>query len=390
MTENFIPFARPDIGDAEIQAVVDSLRSGWLTTGPKAKQLEDEFAGAVGARFAVAVNSGTAAMHLALEALGIEAGDEVLTTDYTFTATAEVIRYLRADPIFVDINLDTLNLNIEQVEQTLQAKPAIKAILPVHFGGRSCDMSALGALAKRFGVHLIDDAAHAFPATSGGVKIGSIADATAFSFYATKTLAVGEGGMLTTNSERIADRARIMRLHGISRDVFDRYTSRKPSWQYEVVAPGFKYNMTDVAAAIGLQQLGRTAEMHAHRRAIAQRYLEALRDLPLDLPIVQGDNDVHAWHLFVIQLRLEELSIDRNQFIQKMAEYGVGTSVHFIPLHRQPYWRDRYRLTPKQYPVAEHVFQRCVSLPLYSALSSEDVETIIRIVKRILSDHTVQ
>lgn len=384
MSSDFIPFAKPDIGEAEIREVVDSLRSGWLTTGPKARQLEAEFAERVGARHAVAVNSGTAAMHLALEALGIKSGDKVLTTDYTFTATAEVVRYLSADPVFVDIEPCTLNLALDQVESTLDADPQIKAILPVHFAGQPCDMPALRSLATKFGTHLVDDAAHAFPAASHGEFVGSSADATAFSFYATKTLAVGEGGMLTTADDELAARARIMRLHGISRDVFDRYTSKTPSWHYEVVAPGFKYNMTDVAAAIGLHQLRRASEMHQRREAIARQYLEAFANLPVCLPSPGRSGDVHAWHLFVIQLNLEQLAIDRNQFIELMAEQGIGTSVHFIPLHRQPYWRDQYKLIPEQFPYAERAFQQCVSLPLYSAMTDEEVERVIETVNDIL------
>jgi dTDP-4-amino-4,6-dideoxygalactose transaminase len=385
MSTRHIPFAKPDIGEAEIQEVVDSLRSGWLTSGPKMRKLEAEFAERVGARHAVAVNSGTAAMHLALEAMGVAPGDRVLTTVYTFTATAEVVRYLGADPVFVDIEPDTLNMAPDQVARALDADPDIKVLLPVHFAGQACDMESLQAAARKTGARLLEDAAHAFPATSGGRLVGSIGDATAFSFYATKTLAVGEGGMLTTDDERLAERARVMRLHGISRDVFDRYRGSKPSWEYEVIAPGFKYNLTDVAAAIGLHQLRRADEMCARRERIARRYLDAFASLPLQLPAIRQAADRHAWHLFVVQLDTARLAIDRDAFIRQLSERGVGTSVHFIPLHRQPYWRDTYGLRAEQFPRAEAAFHRVVSLPLYSAMSDDEVEYVVDAVTDILA-----
>lgn len=388
MNSQYIPFAKPDIGDAEIQEVVDTMRSGWLTTGPKTRRFEFQFAERVGARHAIAVNSGTAAMHLALEAIGVGPGDRVVTTDFTFTATAEVVRYLGGEPVFVDIDTETCNLLVGRVDEALRNDSRIKAVLPVHFGGQACEMTELERICSARGVALVEDAAHAFPATSAGRSIGSIGDATAFSFYVTKTLAVGEGGMLTTDDDMLAERARMMRLHGITRDVFDRYSAREPSWYYEVAGAGYKYNLTDIAAAIGLHQLRRADELRNRREAIANRYLEALADLPVRLPVVRRANDVHAWHLFPIQLEIERLRISRDEFIEVMANRGIGTSVHFIPLHRHPYWRDSCGLQPGQFPNAEEVFQRIVSMPLYSAMRDEEVDRVIDTVRSVLVEYS--
>lgn len=388
MSSDFIPFARPDIGDAEIAEVLDTLKSGWLTTGPKTRQFEQEFAERVGAKHAVAVNSGTAAMHLALEAAGVGPGDAVITTDYTFTATAEVVRYMGADPLFVDVDPETLNIDPSAVEGALRAAPNVKALIPVHFAGQACDMAELRRIATDHDLFLLEDAAHAFPATYRGECIGSIGDATAFSFYVTKTLAIGEGGMLTTDDDRLAERARTMRLHGINRDVFDRYTSKVPSWYYEVVAPGFKYNLTDVASSIGLHQLRRAESLRARRQVIAERYLDAFTGLPVKLPVPETVEDEHAWHLFVLQLDTEALNIDRDEFVNRMASEGIGTSVHFIPLHRQPYWRDRYQLSAEQFPVSEAVFESAVSLPLFSAMTADEIDRVVNAVTRIVAATT--
>ncbi len=388
MSDNdFLPFALPDIGEQEIEEVCDSMRSGWLTTGPKVKQFEAAFAAFISAKHALAVNSATSGLHLALEAIGIGPGDQVLTSTHTFTATAEVIRYLGADPVFVDIDEDTLNMDVAAVEAALSRGGNVKAIMPVHMAGQACDMTALCRLAKDAGIRIIEDAAHALPTTFNGKRIGTIGDATVFSFYATKTLATGEGGMITTDDDAIASRIRTMRLHGISRDVFDRYQSDKPSWYYEVVAPGFKYNMPDTAAAVGIHQLARLQEMSGRRREIANRYFDALADLPLELPVPINMDDEHAWHLFIIRLALGRLDIDRNRFIELMAECGIGTSVHFIPLHLQPYWRDKYELVPGDFPVATATYERLVSLPIYSKMTDEDVERVIAAVRDILTTH---
>ena len=384
---DFLPFALPDIGEQEIEEVCDSMRSGWLTTGPKVKQFEAAFADFISAKHALAVNSATSGLHLALEAIGIGPGDQVLTSTHTFTATAEVVRYLGADPVFVDIDEETLNMDVTAVEAALSRGAKVKAIMPVHMAGQACDMTALCRLAKDAGIRIIEDAAHALPTTFNGKRIGTIGDATVFSFYATKTLATGEGGMITTDDDEVASRIRTMRLHGISRDVFDRYQSDKPSWYYEIVAPGFKYNMPDTAAAMGIHQLARLYEMSDRRREIANRYFDDLSDLPLDLPIPINTGDEHAWHLFIIRLTLGRLDIDRNRFIELMAERGIGTSVHFIPLHLQPYWRDRYKLAPGDFPVATATYERLVSLPIYSKMTDEDVERVIAAVCDILTAH---
>jgi dTDP-4-amino-4,6-dideoxygalactose transaminase len=386
MTENryFLPFALPLIGEHEIAEVIDTLRSGWLTTGPKTRSFEAAFSTYVGARHALAVNSATAGLHLALEAIGIGEGDRVVTTPYTFTATAEVIRYLGADPVFVDIDPETFNIEPELIGQALAADPEIKAIIPVHFAGQSCDMDSILALAREYGLRIVEDAAHAIPANYKGQLIGAIGDITVFSFYGTKTITTGEGGMVTTSDDGVAERIRTMRLHGINRDVFDRYSSRKPSWYYEVVAPGFKYNMPDIAAALGIHQLIKAHTFRDRREKIARMFDKAFADLPLRTPRVARPEDLHAWHLYVIQLELENLSIDRDRFIELMAEAGIGTSVHFIPLHIHPYWRDRYNLQPEDFPVSYSVFKRAVSLPIYPRMSDEDIDRVIEAVRLIL------
>ena len=380
---NFIPFALPDIGEEEIQAVIETLRSGWITTGPRTKEFEREFASFVGGDIhALAVNSGTAGLHLALEAIGIGPGDEVITTTHTFTATAEVIRYLGAHPVFVDIDPQTLCIDPKEIEAAITR--STKAIIPVHFGGMCCDMDAIIAIARQRNLKVIEDAAHALPAAWKGRLVGSLdTDVTVFSFYATKTLATGEGGMIVTHDLEIAKRAAVMRLHGISRDAFDRYSSPKPAWRYEVVAPGFKYNLTDVASAIGIEQLKKTRNFHARRLALAARYDEALRDLPMILPPRTSDRSAHAWHLYVIQL-LDSAEISRDVFIDEMAAAGVGTSVHFIPLHFHPYWRDTYGLRPEQFPHASQAFKRIVSLPLYTRMADTDQDRVIRAIRLIL------
>ena len=385
MNRDFLPFALHDIGDGEIAACVEALRSDWITTGPRTQRFEKEFADFVGARFAVAVNSATAGLHLALEAVGVGPGDLVVTTPYTFTATAEVVRYLGADVVFADIDPTTMNIDPERVAEVLHGLEAkgrrAKVLLPVHYGGLAADMEALSALAERYGLSVVEDAAHALPCTNKGRMVGTIGRATVFSFYATKTITTGEGGMVTTGDEALARRMRVMRLHGIDRDVWNRYVADRPSWYYEVVAPGFKYNMTDIAAAIGLVQLSRCREMWARRAAIASRYLEAFAgDDRLELPAVPPPGETHAWHLFPVRLR----GVDRDRFIAQMTARKVGTSVHFIPLHVHPYWRDRYGLAPDAFPVAWNAFQRSVSLPIYSRMDDDAVERVISAVKASL------
>jgi dTDP-4-amino-4,6-dideoxygalactose transaminase len=382
--EQFIPFALPDIGEDEIDAVVEAMRSGWLTTGPRVAAFELEFAEQIdGEVEAIAVNSATAGLHLALEAAGIGPGDEVIVPTWTFTATAEVVRYLGAEPVLVDVDPLTLNIDLRAAKAAVSG--ATRAIVPVHFAGLPVSYADLSAFAGDHGLRVVEDAAHAFPARADGICVGAgPSDASVFSFYATKTMTTGEGGMLVTRDPDIARRARTMRLHGISRDVFDRYRATAPAWQYEVVAPGFKYNLTDTAAALGRVQLRRADRMRARRAQIAARYDEGLADLPFDLPAHDSGGDVHAWHLYVVRLR-DDAPIGRDAFITAAAEAGVGCSVHFIPLHRQPYWRQRAGLREIDFPVASAEFERVVSLPLYSAMTDDQTDRVIGVVQQLLS-----
>lgn len=383
-SKNFLPFALPEIGEEEISEVVESLRSGWITTGPKAKRFEEDFAAAIGGNVrAVTCNSATAGLHLALEALGVGPGDQVLTTPYTFTATAEVVRYLGAEPVFADIEPHTFNLDPHAAAAVAASCDRLKALLPVHIAGQVCDMDALGALARERRVPVVEDAAHTFPATFAGRPVGTLSEVTVFSFYATKTITTGEGGMVVSRDERLLQRVMQMRLHGIDRDVFDRYRSSAPRWYYEVIAPGFKYNMPDIAAALGVAQLKKAQRFVERRAAIARRYNETLVGLPLRTPVVVRPADIHSWHLYIIQLELEALTIDRARFIELMAEEGIGCSVHFIPLHLQPYWRDRYRLKPESFPIAYDVYKRAVSLPIYTRMMDADVDRVSSAVRSI-------
>lgn len=399
MDKDFIPFALPCIGEEEIQSVVETMRSGWLTTGPKTRRFEEFFAKAVGAKYALAVNSATAGLHLALEAAGIEADDYVIVPVWTFTATAEVVRYFGAHPVFVDVDTGSFNINIDLLEKRILELIAtypnkLKAIIPVHFAGQACDINSIVNLAEKYDLKVIEDAAHAFPTTVNSRSVtdkemkkrtvGSIGHTTVFSFYATKTIATGEGGMVTTDDELVAKRIRLMRLHGINRDVWNRYTSEKPSWYYEVVAPGYKYNLTDIASAIGLEQLAKGEAFQSARESIAKKYNEAFKNHPaLEVPSHGVEGFSHAWHLYVLRLNLNQLTINREQFIQKMAEKGVGCSVHFIPLHLQPYWCDKYHLTPNDFPIASKEFERVVSLPIYPSMNDQMVQRVIFAVNEI-------
>ena len=379
----FLPFAAPDIGEEEIAEVVDSMRSGWITTGPKTKRFESDFVDFLGGGVeAVAVNSATAGLHLAVEALGIGPGDEVITTTHTFTATAEVVRYVGADPVLVDVDPATMNIDLKSIRKAIT--PRTKAVIPVHYGGLSCDMGAINEIAREHGLHVIEDAAHALPTTWSGRLIGTLdSDATVFSFYATKPVATGEGGMLVTRSSALAKRARTMRLHGINRDAFDRYTVKGASWFYEVVAPGFKYNMTDLAAAIGIHQLKKAYRFQRQRQAIAEKYNEAFRDLKVILPPSPRGTDVHAWHLYPLRLKRES-GVSRDEFIGKMSERGIGCSVHYVPLHLHPYWRDTYKLRSSEFPNSQEIFETSVSLPLYTKMTPQDQRDVIEAVCAIL------
>ena len=372
----FLPFALPDIGDEEIAEVVDTLKSGWITTGPKAKRFESDFAAFLGdeSLHCIAVNSATAGLHLALEAIGIGPGDEVITTTHTFTATAEVVRYLGADVRLVDIDPATLNIDPRAIESAIT--PRTKAILPVHYAGLAADMPAILAIARKHGLKVVEDAAHALPTTVGGQLVGTLAsDATVFSFYANKTITTGEGGMLVTSDAALAARAKVMRLHGMSRDAFDRFAASVPSWYYEVVAPGFKYNLTDIAASLGLHQLKRAHAFQQQRALLAKRYSEALAGLPLTMPSSPTVGDLHSWHLFVVRLR-GDAPVTRDVFIERLFAAGIGCSVHYIPLHLQPYWRDRYGLQSAQFPHSHHAYEHIVSLPMYHRMTEADVQRV--------------
>lgn len=380
----FLPFARPDIGPAEIDAVSAAMRSGWVTTGPKTKEFEQAFTAFLGGGGlqSIAVNSATAGLHLALEALGIGPGDEVIAPTLTFTATVEVVRYLGADPVLVDV--DPVTLNIDPAKVRAAITPRTKAIMPVHYGGLACDMDAILAIAKEHHLKVVEDAAHALPTTWRGTLVGQLqSDVTVFSFYANKTITTGEGGMAVTHDPALAQRMRTMRLHGMSRDAFDRFTSKTPAWYYEVVAPGFKYNMTDIAAAMGVEQLARLPQFVQRRQTLASRYNTQLAPLPLLLPADAPHGDTHAWHLYVIRLRADA-PLGRDEVIQALSDRGIGTSVHYVPLHRHPYWRDRYQLTPEMFPQADAAYQAMISIPLFTAMGDSDQDRVIAALHEVL------
>jgi dTDP-4-amino-4,6-dideoxygalactose transaminase len=385
----FLPFSPPYITEEEIGAVVETLRTDWISTGPKVRQFEAAFAAYIGAAGALALNSCTGGLHVALAALGVGPGDEVITTPITFASTANVVEHRGGVPVLADVQADTLTIDPAEVEKRIT--PRTKALMPVHFAGHPCDMRPLRELAARHGLFIIEDAAHALPARYEGQMIGTLSDFTAFSFYATKNITTGEGGMLTANdhpqaAERLAE-ARMWSLHGMNRDAWKRY-SAGGSWYYEVVLPGFKYNMTDIQAALGLVQLGRLAGFQARRREIVARYNAAFgagaAQDALQTP-TERPNAESAWHLYVLRLKLDALTIDRARFIDELKARNIGTSVHFIPLHLHPYYRDRYGWAPEAYPVAYGEYQRAVSLPLHPRLSDDDADDVIQAVLDVVA-----
>ncbi len=399
--KQFLPFALPDTGDSEFLEIKEALDSGWITTGPKTRQFEQLFAGTVGSKHAIAVNSCTAAMHLALEAIGLQPGDEVITTPYTFAATAAVIRYFQAKPVFVDICSSDLNINCELIEAVISERT--KAILPVHIAGLPADLDSINAIAKNYDLAVIEDAAHAFPAKYKGRMIGTTqpqnSDSTlkgnfvqnsvvCFSFYATKTITTGEGGMICTNNDVIAERCRIMALHGISKDAWKRYTA-EGSWYYEIIAPGYKYNLTDIASAIGLPQLRKAHQMWERRLEFAHRYNEDFHSIPeLQIPSDRS-NCQHAWHLYILRLNTERLNISRNKFTEELKVRNIGTSVHFIPLHLHPYYQKTYGYSQEDFPVSFSEYQRVISLPIYSRMSDEDVSDVIDSILELVNQYKV-
>jgi dTDP-4-amino-4,6-dideoxygalactose transaminase len=384
-----VPFALPDIGQTEVDAVVDVLRSRWLTSGEQCRLFEEEFAAAVGARYAVAVNSCTAALHLSLEAFGVGPGDLVFVSPYTFAASAEVVRYLGATPVFVDIDPDTLNISVTRLREAVELAVATGrgrplAVIPVHIAGVPCDMEELWDLARQFDLAVVEDAAHAFPSAYQGRPVGSIPDdvrgTACFSFYATKTITTGEGGMLTTQDEMVADRARSMSLHGLSRQAWGRYTSGG-SWAYDIVDAGFKYNLTDIAAAMGRAQLARAEAMTERRREIARTYTAAFEDCAwLQTPTVPMTS-TSAWHLYILRVGSGASPLPRDQLIDDLKRDGIGTSVHFIPLHLHSYYVKTFGYEPEDFPVALREYQRALSLPIYSAMSDEDVDAVVTAVR---------
>ena len=379
-----IPFHKTHTTDEEINAAVEAIKSGWVTMGPKTVEFEKEFKAYVASTEAVSVNSATAALHLALKAIGLKRGDEVILPTNTFVATAEVVTYFDATPVLCDIEESTHNIDVSKIEALITEKT--KAIIPVHFAGQPCDMDEIyskveGRRVKGEGkIYVIEDAAHAIPSSYKGVKIGALekSDITCFSFYATKTLSTGEGGMATTNNPDFAKNIKINRLHGISRDAWDRYTS-KGSWYYEVVDNGNKYNTTDINAALGLVQLKKQDELREKRANIAKKYIEAFANNPkITLPIVKEDRET-SWHLFVVKVA------NRDEVIEELKSRGVGCSVHFIPVHKQPYYKDKYRYKDSDYPVANRVFEQSLSLPIFPDMSDEEVEYVIKNLLEVVS-----
>jgi len=381
---SFLPFHRPSIDDGEIEEMIDTLRSGWLTMGPKTLRFEEQFARYIGTKYALAVNSCTSGLHLALNAIGVGPGDEVITCTFTFAATAAVILHCGARPVLVDCLPDALTIDPAKVEAAIT--PRTKAIIPVHFAGHPCEMVEILAIARHHNILVIEDAAHALPASYHGQRVGTLGDLAAFSFYAGKNITTGEGGMVTTNNDEYADRIAHRRLHGISRDAWKRYTDQG-SWYYEITYPGFKYNMTDLNASLGIHQLRKCDRFHAVRNRYAALYLEGLSSRSeLTLPTVKPKVE-HAWHLFPIRLNLESLTVGRDSFIELLRQEKIGTSVHFIPLHMHPLYRQLFGYRPQDFPHALSAFERIISLPLYPEMTEEDVGDVVRAVTKIVGAH---
>ena len=421
-----VPFFKPSITQPEIDEVIDSLKSGWLTTGPKTKRFEQEFAAYVGQKHAVALNSCTAALHLALEAVGLKTGQTVVVPTMTFAATAEVVRYFDAKPLLVDCQKDDFNLDVNdadrRIEQALARGEKIAAILPVHYGGQIVDMAGVTALARKYNLKVIEDAAHCCPAyyrdhattgqqdhgtaglgdreklgansqlsgaggpANGWRSVGSSADVTCFSFYANKCITTGEGGMACTQNDEYAERMRIMSLHGISKDAWKRFTA-EGSWYYEIVAPGFKYNLTDVAAAIGIHQLQRADAMHRKRAQWAALYSSLLAEVDEMILPRQRPDRIHSWHLYVLRLKLDRLKIDRSSVIDELKQAGITTSVHWLPLHMHPYYRDKYGYAPNDLPVAASLYPEIITLPLFPDMTEEQIGYVSQTLKTVIARH---
>lgn len=390
--ESFLIFASPQILEDEIQEVVSTLRSGWLGTGPKTHRFEEDFKIYVGSKHAVALNSCTAGLHLALEVIGIKEGDEVITSPITFPSTANVIVHHRAKPVFADVDRSTMNIDPQKLEDKIKERKAqnskMKAIVPVHFGGRPCEMDAIMDIAKRYNLFLIEDAAHAIEAVYKGKKVGNIGDITAFSFYVTKNVVTGEGGMITTNNNEWAEEIRLKSLHGISKDAWSRY-SAKGFQPYETQYPGYKYNMTDIQASLGIHQLARVEENLKVREKYWRIYNEAFSEVEELIIPVEQNNIKHARHLYTILLNLERLKINRNQFIEALKAENIGTGIHFTALHLHKYYRETFGFRRGDYPNSEFISDRTVSLPLSAKLTEKDVQDVIEAVKKLINYYRI-
>jgi len=378
---DFLVFGSPDIREEEIREVEATLRSGWIGTGPRVGRFEEMFREYIGCRHAIAVSSCTAGLHLSMIAAGVGAGDEVLVPPMTFAATANAVIHLGARPVFVDIDRRTMNIDPARLEAAVTART--KAIVPVHFAGRACDMDPILAVASRRGLKIVEDAAHAVETSYRGRKIGTIGAMTCFSFYVTKNVITGEGGMVTTDDDEKAAWIKVGALHGLSKDAWKRY-SDEGFKHYQVLFPGFKYNMMDLQAALGIHQLARVGENFARRRALWDRYVEAFRDLPADTPAPEEEGTVHARHLFTLLLRLEHLTADRDTIMQALHRENIGTGIHYVALHLHPYYAETFGLKRGDFPDAEWVSDRTISLPFSTKLTDRDVEDVIAAVRKVL------
>lgn len=379
-----IPFAKIYIGKSEYKYINEVLESGWLTTAGKTLEFESKFGSFVGAKYACAVNSCTAALHLGIDALGLKPGEKVFVPTMTFTATAEIIRYMQGDPVFLDTEYGTNLITPLILKQAIEKNPNVRFLIIVHYGGQSAQIEEIVKICRDNNIKILEDAAHAFPSRFNGKMIGSFGDITCFSFYANKTITTGEGGMIVTNDEILYNRIKLMRLHGINRDVWDRFTSKIPSWEYDVVEAGYKYNMPDINAAIGLGQLEQVELFRLERQRIAEYYIKHLANINcIDLPICKVQFCDHAWHLFPITLN-NKAKISRNQFIEKMFEAGIGTSVHYKPLHQMTYYKEKYNLSPDDFPNSEKTWKGNVSLPIYPFLNEEQLNFICTSISKIL------
>ncbi len=391
--KRFVQFHQSYIQQGEIKEVVDTLKSGWITTGPRTKRFEEDFKKYIGCRHAIGLNSCTAGLHLSLAALNIGEGDEVITTPITFPATANVIIHQKATPVFVDVKMDTLNIDVSKIEEKIT--PKTKAIMPVHFAGHPCDMGKIMDIAMRNKLFVIEDAAHAIESEYNGKKVGNIGDFTSFSFYATKNITTGEGGMLTTNNDELAEKARMMSLHGISKDAWKRY-GKEGFQHWELFYPGFKYNMFDIQAAIGIHQIKKIEGFLKIRKKYVDMYNEAFENISEIVPLKVKGNIKHAYHLYVIIIKTEELNADRDEIMSEIQNNGVGVGVHFRTLHLQPYFQNKSPIRPPlpkggrggfergMFPVAEYASDRVISLPLYPKMSVSDVKYVIKVVKEVI------